>query len=278
MVYQSEFNLSVIPNAAKQVLYKLLQDASMTDYDLEITSCIKKGDNFIGILYRIFAKNSTKQVLVICKTEPESEVRRQEFRTSMLFEREILVYKDLFPLYEELQKDHKVSESSKFNNYPKILGFGDGFLFMNDLQEQGYQMVERWKTLDYEHLDLTVKALARFHAVGLATKIQKPEEFKNVCHKITEDYFEKPLNNSIYCFIKAMIREASGTLEENEDDIKNRLIILEDKIEDVLPKLLTKDCEPYAVFTHGDFWNNNVMFKYKVNKNITFQILKYLIR
>lgn len=76
-----------------------------SDYELTIESASKKGDNFMGIVYRVTCHKSSAQrvaenaantnLRLIVKVAPESEQRREAFFSRLCFLREIYLFNEV---------------------------------------------------------------------------------------------------------------------------------------------------------------------------------------
>lgn len=72
-----------------------------TKYDVEIELASKKGDNFLGIVYRAICRNKSPtnknatELKVIIKTAPQLEQRRQAFFSRPCFLREIFLFDEV---------------------------------------------------------------------------------------------------------------------------------------------------------------------------------------
>lgn len=69
-------------------------------YDVEIEPASKKGDNFMGIVYRAICRKSTNDknsdsLKVIVKTAPQVEQRREAFFSRQCFLREIYLFDEV---------------------------------------------------------------------------------------------------------------------------------------------------------------------------------------
>lgn len=63
--------------------------------------------------------------------------------------------------------------------------FSDGqndFIALEDLSFKNYHTIERGKGVDHFHTMKVMDAFAKFHAISLAFKDQKPEEFREAAN------------------------------------------------------------------------------------------------
>lgn len=108
-----------------------------------------------------------------------------------------------------------------------------------------------------------------------AIKDQWPEEFKECKSHLGEDLYGKSSHQGTYGFFKGVLKFASKTLEDHEDDLKKKIAHVVENLEELLVNAVDGDlAEPYATFTHGDFWTNNVLYKH--DEVSIFGILKLI--
>lgn len=259
-------DLCELPNELiKASLYHILEENGYKDSTICIQLGSNKGDNYMGCIYCIKASNPYSSLYLICKTEPLNPTTRKELRTGVVYKRETYFYKRLLPIYQQFQDDKGVAKDLQFRNHPKCFGTGEGFLFLNDLVAEGYAMYDRFKYVDFKHVSKAVEALGRFHAVSLALKDQKPDLF-NDFKKLEDNYFSNPIDEALYGYFDVMFDHAIEALMSSEDaKLRIKMKYLKDNLKLILPELLKgEQAEPYAVVTHGDCWNNNIMYKYEV--------------
>lgn len=136
-------------------------------------------------------------------------------------------------------------------------------------------LFERFYTgYDLEHAELTVKALARFHALGMATKIKKPGIFE-VFKMYAKCLQGENIGGSMFKLILAKIKEDP---EMNPHFDKCYKILTKVTVDNIWNDTVR---EPWTTIIHSDFWVNNVMFRRNEKgavddvKFIDFQIYLY---
>jgi hypothetical protein len=134
-------------------------------------------------------------------------------------------------------------------------------IVLDDLKEQGFRMADRTDGLDMKHCLLVMKTLAQLHAASAVLHLKDPEIFKLFgesffCER-QRKYMEMSFQSTMECLAKEV---------ENwplySDRFACKLHRLADKAVDILIKDLERNDDDFNVFTHGDFWLNNTMFRY----------------
>ncbi|XP_055383577.1 uncharacterized protein LOC129613499 [Condylostylus longicornis] len=249
-------------------------------------SNMKKGDSYLSEIYRLIVTSKTGKVKVLVKTMPKTVARRQTFRSDEFFKNEIDFYTKIIPALMDFQK----STGSKdiFDEYPQCLAaYSDGendFLVLEDISVSGYIAPCRQSYTETETCSLILKVLGRFHAVSLAFKDQKPEEFQKVISILDEHYYAKNLKNWYGGFLKLASHVALDAVQKtypnSEYSAKAEKFLGENLFEDMISMVNNKTA--YAVIGHGDCWRPNFLTKYDSTGNkpekvkiIDFQLVRY---
>jgi Ecdysteroid kinase-like family len=260
----NEFYQKVLGNLINQMM-----NLTPYQYTLDYDAVCAKGENYIGVLHRVTANSSGKTFKVILKIPPQNNALRKISFAGPFFAREILFYKNIYPVLEKFQLETGVLKKEAFNNVPscyKILRDEEKEgIFMEDLNVSGYEVFSRFDNLTVDHVNAVMKTLGKLHAVSFAIKDQKPELIKP--YKMLDDILYLRLTNkelSTSTRNKLVTRALNVALESKDkcfiEKVRNLLLI--DFCELLESCIDGANAEPHAVFCHGDCHNNNVMFKY----------------
>uniref|UniRef100_A0A336KVV2 CSON000421 protein n=1 Tax=Culicoides sonorensis TaxID=179676 RepID=A0A336KVV2_CULSO len=280
--------------AAKAALDVLLKEKfKLKEFELAISPGSTKGDNYLGIVYRVLVKNSKpkldKELGFIVKMPPMHPQRREQFFARPCFLREINFYDELLPVFYRFQKEKGINiEIDGFHHIPTCYQtLSEEFteaLFMQDLKLDGFQMYDRCQEMTYDHALKAFETLAKFHAVSFAIKDQCPNDPAYKKAMESEDIWlarrgEKMMTE----YMSGLSKRALGTLDLKIDaKIYERVeTLLSEAYLDILEQVVDGSiAEPYAIVCHGDFWTNNILYKYEDQKPIEaylldFQIVRY---
>lgn len=176
----------------------------------------------------------------------------------------------MLPYFREFELSKGViTEENGFNEYPKCYGnVSDDLsecIFLEDLSVRGFSIIDRYtEEITAEHVRLAMQALAKFHAISFALKDQHPEKFNEFASQLEEIFIRQD---------DVFLREY---FDKNKESIINVLSSKEDvhllaKIEKLFEKnpidvaaecLDLKSTGAGAIISHGDSWQNNLMFRY----------------
>ncbi|XP_024936375.1 uncharacterized protein LOC107263228 isoform X2 [Cephus cinctus] len=160
-------------------------------------------------------------------------------------------------------------------------------IIMEDLKSRGYVVNERRNLLDLEHCTAVVKTLASLHARSLALKISDPQRFKSLMSPLKEAVFPQDSRPAVGSSIAFSLNYAIKILESIEpktDELTAGIELVKRYIEntyDVMRELLLARNDKYDVMSHGDAWNNNILFKHDAAGRVTdvklldFQIVRH---
>lgn len=268
-----------LPDFVVQHLTAIAKNKGFVDFRFETKLGTNRGDNFGSdiISVALIGKrlNDGKQVNdrldLLCKLAPSNVHRRKQFNSELMFSRETFAYNKMLPTLVQFQKERGKDES--FITFPNCYFAtcnqeDDRYLvIMDDLRTKGYKMWPRNKVMSIDHCKLVIQALAKFHAVSFALKDQKPdifEEFKTL-NDITRRIFK---SDQLDKHVELGFNRAINVLKCDEhkavlEDIKAQFLTY-------LENLLNEDKhKAIGIITHGDCWNNNIIYRYqKVNEVI----------
>ncbi|EFA02417.1 uncharacterized protein LOC663797 [Tribolium castaneum] len=286
----------ISPKFTQQVINDIIKKKSgLSDIcvkKIELGASSKKGDSYLSNICRftINATGKTQEghqesisIPVIVKYLPKNIARRKTYRSTDFFENEIIFYEKILSAFQKFQNEAKTAD--KFDNIPLVLstccdGEND-YVAMQDLSFEGYTSAERGAGLDYPHTVAILQVLARFHAVSLAFKDKKPQEFEKAATALKETYFSERLRPWYANFQKRVFVVIRDAVEKELP--KEYLQKLDNVINKDLYGLLVKSCQvrgPLSVVTHGDVWVPNFLIKYEGPKlghikMIDFQLTRY---
>lgn len=267
-----------------KLLRGIAAEENIIDYYLETDAGSKHGDNFQGIMIAVKLvgwkeingemQSVTKHLL--CKIPPSCSKRRQFFQTISVFEREVDIYSKLLPLFSRFQEEKGLDGEDNFSSYPKVhVAMSDKvndqhILIMEGLRFRNFQMFPKERRTNIEHAVLVMTEMAKYHAIALAMKDQRPnclDEFKENDMVIQSIKFGK---------LHRMFEESLDLCSRAVKNVKYKQSIadLKGNFEEILEKCASKEyIGDTGIIIHGDPWNNNLLFSYKddVSLNNSFE-------
>lgn len=138
---------------------------------------------------------------------------------------------------------------------------------MEDLKKFGYKMANRQDQLNFKQCSRILQTLARFHALSMLIKRERPELaevlFKEVCDKDAEKHMGAFIKMQVPFIIK-MCSQTGSLLKYTEV-----MTEFNEKGFDAVTKCLSpEERGPFTVLNHGDMWLTNFMFKQDQNGDV----------
>lgn len=165
----------------------------------------------------------------------------------------------------------------------------EGVIVMQNVKFLGYQMVNKMQILPLDHFLLVMQKLAHFHgrwltyrwkaeAGSLPQDSWTPEHFKNALdtQKRVPKFIYKELLKATHKTVTRILE-----LEGQPEHIERVRKFFRTTAPNQLTTFMGEVATPIDTCCHGDFWSNNIMFKYNADGKATdlvlvdFQLINY---
>ncbi|KAG6558436.1 EcKinase 11 [Microplitis demolitor] len=258
----------------ENILKNSEKDNSIFVKKISIENATNKGDNYASAMYRVnfefICNRSDKKIekknsLIVKVAHIYGIWKKVVKGTKVIFNTES-------SFMASLMKDMEIAlENTKLG--PRFFYYQENnplLLVMEDLTPLGFRMADRQARLDIQHCTLALQRLAKFHASSVLVCENTPEykghytngKYSNNIPEITS-FFRNGM--------KFLVEEIKTWPEINEEFFK--------KLNQLVETAYEKACEigklrenEFNVINHGDFWVNNMLFKYDDNHNVVDQI------
>ncbi|XP_060649844.1 uncharacterized protein LOC132787023 [Drosophila nasuta] len=241
------------------------KDAELSVIKLWSLTASGKGENFVGIITRIYVdfklSNGEQQQrsYLLKETCPDDAPQAAIFIEYNIYEREMDMYEFVLPTMSQLLSEAGITE--KLHADALSVDREHGIIILEDLSPLNYKNADRVKKLDFEHTRLTLEMLAKFHAAAF------------VLDKLYPEMLAKNFNRSFYTrgvkgytkvftgFFKTLVRYV-----ESQPKLKQRyhekLVQLTDNVMEYAARCFDVDEDDFSTLIHGDCWTTNIMFQY----------------
>ncbi|XP_043465671.1 uncharacterized protein LOC122500682 [Leptopilina heterotoma] len=265
-----------------------VEKQKLTNVKIKVSSGNVGVSNFLGSIYRVqlegekIDENKSLSYNLVIKCCPkESTVIFNELKVRNFYHHEICFYEEKIPVFNQLLSE--CGNNVKIEDIPIYYGCcktkGDEVLILEDVSHRGFT-AKKSQILDYAHAQIALQHLARFHAYGFILQAKNPELFEKTIKSIKETaFFEKEDYTKMYgnlCDVAIKAIESEGTYYV--DKINN---FRDNVFKSCLYVTNGFNAEPFATINHGDFWTNNMLFKYNENSEpvdfccMDFQMHRY---
>uniref|UniRef100_A0A1B6EBX7 CHK kinase-like domain-containing protein n=2 Tax=Clastoptera arizonana TaxID=38151 RepID=A0A1B6EBX7_9HEMI len=228
----------------------------------EVTPAVSNGNNYSSIVLRVFIKyeenGKLTQKSLIIKTELPNGKTKDVIEEIGIFNKERFLYREVIPIMKDI---------IGFNLVPEYYPSSEAIV-LEDLKEKGYVLCDRLNRLDFDHCNIFMKIIGKFHAASFYIQESQPELFKNENittkidftsnpHPEVKDYFY----NSFKCFQSALeewhgFEQTAIFIENNLDKLWNKMVEVHSKKKHI------------ALLNHGDAWSANMLFKHDENGKV----------
>nr|XP_022909651.1 uncharacterized protein LOC111420837 [Onthophagus taurus] len=249
----------------QSVLDSINQENNKNPPEIEITRGSQEGDGYVSETYAISIKNHKGEVTNLFVKSLPDDIKSWKEAFVEAFNTEYNFYTEIYPILDQFQRNKNVQDP--FNNVPKhfstkIKNNQTPPIVLENLKSLGYVLRDRKKPIDDAHLELSIKALARYHAINYAMKDQQPEKYKKLTIGVG-DVFGKYL---IKFGMEDTIKKCVDQLIKGFDPVMDKIILdhldnLTERLIDYLTKIFL-DCDEHFIMGQGDCWSNNMMFLY----------------
>ncbi|EDV52476.1 uncharacterized protein LOC6545752 [Drosophila erecta] len=245
------------------------------------------GENAYGQVLRVSWPTIGDAATVVVKMAPRNEARRSHMHVVEYYAREVFMYQEVFPVFRELapyQNTLTVAPVLLAN----CLTAPDEFLIFEDLSESGFLPNSRSIMPTYDIVVCSLKALAELHACSFILQRTNPSQFKKLVGFVKKDnLFTPEIEEVTIEFGKAQLRRARNILSESDGDqvaaVQEVLQLCEQQLKSLALYCVDGNAQtPHAVICHGDFWNNNILYRNEPNsdqpveaKLIDFQMSRF---
>ncbi|XP_014606111.1 PREDICTED: uncharacterized protein LOC106787889 [Polistes canadensis] len=254
------------PEFVENILRKARNDDSIRVIDICSKPATAKGDNYTSDMYRISAEISCKQAgerevtektSLIVKVAPTGDTLKSDLiEKSKIFDTEISMMMNLLKKMNDLVgPGHTLGARIYYvqKEYPV-------FLVIEDLAPLGFRMADRQAGLDLTHSLMAMRGLARFHASSLAICEKEPNNKTIYTRGIYFNGHPPELTSFFSLGTKCLAAQVKQW--PNFEKYAEKIDKISDKIYSETCKVLKQQDDEFNVINHGDFWVNNMMFRY----------------
>nr|CAI5838952.1 unnamed protein product [Callosobruchus analis] len=242
-----------------------LNDALVEDnferFEVKLTGEAERGEGFMGqvifvIVEGVTKEGKSKRLDLVVKVSKDNETFRESIG-KMVFEREMHMYEDVFVTFAALQKQNQVLVIMPTFEKKEIL-------ILEDLRPLGYELHDKKVCLNIDHTRVVLQEYAKLHALSFALKDQNKVMFDKLAGSSEDLLLDFLSKASTKRNINKTIKSVLTSLKERGD------VHLHEKFEEITKGGADKvvkifqTIDEQAVMLHGDCWNNNFMFRYKV--------------
>ncbi|XP_067005811.2 uncharacterized protein [Anabrus simplex] len=248
------------------------RDSSLTVTSFEIKPANAAGDGYSSDMFRLTAKLSdTQERQMIIKCHPQGGLREVLMKNMNTFNKESRMFTETLAMMNRLLQRALPGEYQPLT--AKLLYHGNNpltFLVLEDLRPSGFVMANRQQGLDLAHCSLIMKKLAQFHAASVALHEQNPSTLEYYSESGFREQSKAQLEAFLINTLTLLAKEVSTW--KGYEKYVSKLENMKNNFTDRLIQTCKRKEDEFNVLIHGDFWTNNMLFRYSGNtvKDIRF--------
>lgn len=200
---------------------------------------------------------------------------------------EVFVYKSIIPHFTKVAADAGIPADNWCAKiyfadcaiFPELGKTEETVLALEDLTTIGYRMSSARIDLDAKHLMLMARKIASFHAISFAMKIQEDPMLEKLVDGLIPFHIKSETQGDLepykylcpIAFDRVFNYAAKNSKYQSDENFNRNLVNLQNKMPDfleILENFLRVDHD-FAAILHGDYYRNNVMFKYDEEESPT---------
>lgn len=226
------------------------------------------GDNYVANVKRVIIQDKNGVTCkMVAKIAPNSEIVRVMANTLMLFKNEHIMYTQVLPMFDELQKAADIPQEQRLRYAACYGSFEEApneVILLEDLKEAKFEMMDRLSSLSSECVKSVLKNFALLHSLSFALKQKKPQLFNEYKNSLFDMWSSLASQEETKQYFRQL--EASAIMVLESDIHKKALKGIVSESMDKFAKLAILDRDSKsAVIQQGDSWTNNIMFKFDVS-------------
>jgi hypothetical protein len=260
-IFQLSGNISPV---VKKCLSQIIEDQGFLNYNVNIKDISTNGGNYLATLQEIDltgkSLNGDKEINLFLKNRLNSD----DFKLLPLDEvyiREAFYYNELTKIYNQLQEDANIPEAERFQIVKTYIDSNSEVTILDNLTKKGYTTCDRPDVISVDFAEMSIKQLAKFHALSFVLKNNMPDFFQSRI-KAMKSLFS--IQSEFKGLLEKLFNESLTFLDsESRSKIENYLPVMLDSY----IKFVNRGADEAVCLCHGDFRPNNVMLIEKVSRN-----------
>lgn len=247
----------------RAILSKVADMNNLHDWSYTQVKFESIAQNYFGIIIPVVlsGRHDGKEVKfkLVLKLAPTDEQYRVSGAVTVMFAREIFVYSVILKEYQGIQKDFPLDEQYVIPQcYFVQKEYCKEVIVLQDMCGIDYKPYTQEMFLDLDHIIISLKALAKLHALSFILQNKNPElydKISKICIPITERSYERYMHIMKDRLDKALEKFQNTQYVSQLQTLKRNC----GKIFDLAVSAVQNTC-----ICHGDIWKENILYKYEV--------------
>ncbi|KAL2733655.1 uncharacterized protein V1477_014089 [Vespula maculifrons] len=258
-----------------------MEDFSLIDYEVVPIDGV---NGYMGQYFKLKARVArpmtpleTKDLNFFTKIPPPISSPQYEFIQQYgTFKKEVELYTRVFPEVLDGPEQKYIPEC--------FLGLENDVIVLEDMAHSGFIMTDKFEPFDFEHCQVLMKTLAKFHAKSFIFEEQYKKNLHDEFSHCMQETLWSHKDGKSKAMFDAAVKGTVSMIEIIPNLNKNQKEVFKEKLIDLSASHMDKlspSSKHKNVLCHGDLWANNILFKYDKDKKpiecclIDFQLARY---
>lgn len=263
-----------IPSWIDSKLFENVVRDSVGDFkkiqNFKVFNALGPGENYATVMLRVqievqLMDDAVKTQTFMLKVAHDNKLYREQMSKWEMFKKEAGMYRDVVPELEELYRKKGLNIRFGAKAYKLPVSVKHEYILLEDLSKSGFRNVKRQDCLDMVHTKSVLKKLAQWHAASAVRVDEKGSYDEHYQHGfLTES--SREMCDQMFSGTLKYVLAAARKLPNHEEWIQQMESQFAHLTDVVFTQMVYQD-DPneFKVLNHGDFWCNNIMFRYNEN-------------
>ncbi|XP_028175283.1 uncharacterized protein LOC114363684 [Ostrinia furnacalis] len=260
--YESDDILSVkeLKSTVRQSVKNIIDKERFTEYIANIKNQTTNGGNYLGTLQTVAITGKTeggenKELRLFLKNIMHIEDQFAIVDTLEAYQREGFFYREVFNYFEKIEDKYNIPVEERLNTVKGYSETNDEVIILEDVSCKGYKTGDRFKVVSLKFAELSIKELAKFHAMSFIIRNENPKYFENNMKSLRSLF---KINEQLKTHLRRTFDKAKETLDETA---KLKLEKIVPKMIDTFHKYIVVEPEEAICITHTDYRPDNILVK-----------------
>ncbi|XP_061393298.1 uncharacterized protein LOC133328769 [Musca vetustissima] len=249
----------------QEIIKDYLKDNTVLITNVDIRPATANGENYASVMSRIKISFTRKRS---AKPETLSFIMKYSYENDPvvskimsgydIYNTEMKMYEQILPKLAEILKES--GDTEKLFAQTLKVDYERSTIIFEDLTVEGYEMADRKRGLDFPHIQICLKKLAKFHAAAAVLN----ERQGGILEKFDHGMFNRH-TKGFGCVFEYFTKEGAHFAKncpELGEYYSEKLLKLTPSIVDYCIKAYAPSPWNFYSLNHGDLWTNNVMMLY----------------
>ncbi|GBP72869.1 hypothetical protein EVAR_48853_1 [Eumeta japonica] len=215
----------------------------------------KKGDNYMALVRRLIVQQSEKPFHMVVKIAPTEQMARMMMQIVQMFNNEALIAFSFLLRCTHMEAPYEC-------------------IALEDLNQHGFAIADRFKSLTRDEVKLIVSDLAKFHALGFVLRERDNALFEELKKGLQNMWGYYDNNKEFKAYMHFVQTQVESVLDSDDD--KRRIENVMQSFTSEAKHLHKSDLSSkHTVVIQGDCWTNNFLFRTEDGKPVEAVMLDY---